>query len=69
MAEYHRIGKQAKKFFQDYSIKKRFPQVFKIEQIITNKKSGRFFTFFHFLDVLIKVAKMTFSGYSTGSES
>jgi hypothetical protein len=38
MAEYHRIGKQAKKFFQEYSIKKLFPQVFKIEQIITNKK-------------------------------
>jgi hypothetical protein len=38
MAECHRIGKQAKKFYQEYSIKKVFLQVSKIKQITTNKK-------------------------------
>ena len=33
------------------------------------KKIGRYFTFFKFLDLIMKCAKMTFSGYSTGSES
>ena len=30
---------------------------------------GRFFTFVKFLEVVVKCSKMTFSGYSTGSES
>ena len=30
---------------------------------------GKQFTFFKFLDLIIKCAKVTFSGYSTGSES
>lgn len=34
-----------------------------------SKKIGRFFTFVKFLETLVKCAKMTFSGYSTGSES
>jgi hypothetical protein len=33
------------------------------------KKIGRFFTFFRFLDLIMKCAKATFTGYSTGSES
>jgi hypothetical protein len=39
MVECHRIGKQAKKFYQEYSIKKLFLQVSKIKQITINKKS------------------------------
>lgn len=34
-----------------------------------SKKIGRYFTFVKFLETLVKCAKMTFSGYSTGSES
>lgn len=34
-----------------------------------SRKAGRFFTFFKLLEVLVKCAKMTFSGYSTGAES
>lgn len=34
-----------------------------------SKKIGRYFTFVQFLEMLVKCAKMTFSGYSTGSES
>lgn len=30
---------------------------------------GKQFTFFKFLDLIVKCAKVTFSGYSTGSES
>mmetsp|Transcript_34707 Transcript_34707/g.53237 ORF Transcript_34707/g.53237 Transcript_34707/m.53237 type:complete len:109 (+) Transcript_34707:1743-2069(+) len=33
------------------------------------RKAGKFFTFFKFLDLLMKSAKMMFCGYSTGSES
>ena len=33
------------------------------------RKVGRFFTFFRFLDLVMKCAKATFTGYSTGSES
>jgi hypothetical protein len=35
----------------------------------STRKVGKFFTFFRFLDLIMKCAKMTFTGYSTGSES
>jgi hypothetical protein len=35
----------------------------------SSKKVGKHFTFFRFLDLIMKCAKMTFTGYSTGSES
>ena len=30
------------------------------------RRAGKHFTFFRFLDLLMKCAKVTFSGYSTG---
>jgi len=32
----------------------------------SSKKLGKYFTFFRFLDLIMKCAKVTFSGYSTG---
>jgi len=32
----------------------------------SSKKAGKYFTFFRFLDLIMKCAKVTFSGYSTG---
>jgi len=33
------------------------------------KYVGKYFTFFKFLDLMVKCAKVTFSGFSSGSES
>jgi len=35
----------------------------------TTRNVGKYFTFFKFLDLVVKCAKVTFSGFSTGSES